>query len=286
MVKQTQKEKSKEAVAKFEASDGTESYITGKAPIPKEWDGVAEKWQISREHAKDAITLFVEIGDQLLPIREATDDTEFGKQRKLYAPQLSRNDARRAMRMAENRERFLGKPNRPKNMALPSLSVYAELFTASDALVEKVKDATADPDAVSPTVKEVREAVKAEKPETAEDFAASIVPPSEPIDVEQITEADLDAEEREQLLSIMNHPIKDRIKILREEELDTTTALVLCGLNPYYDGDTPCHIDVFYHLVNGQMYEKDMDSEEEILTHEEMGILATCRDDLIGSIWS
>ncbi len=279
-----QKQKTKKALAEFEPSDGSESYITQIPDMPDEWKGVADKWQEARYLAQGAIVLFVEIGELLLPLRAALTDTEFGVQRKLYANQLSRQDARRAMRMAENKERFIW--NQPDTMSLPSLSIYAELFTASDALVEEIQKDTADPEVKTPTVKEVRAKAEAEKPETAEEFEESIVPPAEELTGDDPpSEEDLDAEEREQLLSIMDMPTKERIKILSEEELDTLTALTLCGFNPYFDGGTPCNLLTFHMAINAQMYEMDVDTQTEILDVDEMRILRACSDDLIKTLW-
>lgn len=270
-------QKQKKAVEKFEPSKGDESYITGVPRIPASWVKVNQKWNDCREHAQKALDTFMDMGDMLLVLREGKTDAEFGEQRKKFCPTLSRQDARRAMRMAENRERFLPMPGEPQ----PSISVYAELFNASDELVQKVIDETADPNADTPTVKQVREAVKAE---SAEEFEDQIQDKAEPIDAEY--EEVSDEEEPNVVdLSLLELTASERIQALDGAELDTESALLLCGFNPYFDGDWPCTKEVFMAACNAQMYETDPVTEADALTHKQLKIFGLCRDDVLETIF-
>ena len=226
--------KQKTAIQKFEPSTGDESYLVD---APEQWVMVNKLWSQARSSAYAAISTFIEMGELLVKLRDQfPGDNEFGKARKQYAPELSRNDAHRAMNMARNRDRFLIAPDKPT----PSLSVFAELVNASDELVEEVITQTEET-GKSPTVKEVRQKVKAEKPEpqTAEDFESEVSEKEDTVpDVEQ-------EPEQPTLLEFMDMTAKARIKKLGKGPLDTERAHIIVGINPYYDGDQPMTLDLW-----------------------------------------
>ena len=246
----------KEIVKSFKPSKGDESYLQSSKGLETEvedWGRIQLMWAESRQHAEKAILIFMDIGDILLVLREGKTDPVFGNLRTKYVPELSRQDATRAMNMARNRKRF---PTKSKK-TLPSISVFAELVNASDTLVEETIAKTADPEEKTPTVKEVREEVKKEKePESADEFENSIV------DLDDGIEPDDDLVEDDELPDVgqpplaiwveqmLEKPLTQRIAELREEELDTVTALVLLGFNPLHDGDYPCSREVFLAAIN------------------------------------
>jgi hypothetical protein len=251
--KKANKQPSKQQIVDgFKPSTGEEGYLQGDK-TKQEWEVVRAMWVESRDCAHRAVSLFMDMGDILIKLRDGSTDPQFGKMRKVHVPELTRQDALRAMNLARNRDRFtIEGPT-------PSISVMAELVNASDKLVEEVlsdnRDAktSADKDKKAPTVKEVREKVKAEKPETAEEFADSMV--DEEPDDEDLGALEHESElldigplaERVETALAMTHP--QRVKLMAEEELDTFNAFLVLGFNPLYDGDYPCAREVFYCAV-------------------------------------
>jgi hypothetical protein len=235
-------QKQKESIQKFIPSSGQESYLID---APEQWVQVNTLWSKARASAYEAVTTFVQMGELLLIMRDSMPgDLEFGKARKKYAPDLSRNDAFRAMNMARNKERFLIAPNTP----VPSISVFAELVNASDELVEEILTETAET-GKSPKVREVRERVKAEQPESAEDFESEVSTRDEPLpDVEQE-----DTSPQPVLLDYFNMTVTARIKALKIRVLDMEKAHLVLGLNPYYDGDQPMVLDLFIMISHDYM---------------------------------
>lgn len=232
----------KKAIAEFEPSKGDETYLAVK-DLPPEWGKVKAAWIESRRHAAVAVGIFMDMGDLLIELRKTyKGDLEFGKARKQFVPELSRNDAHRAMGMANNRERFTLPADKPN----PSISVFAELVNASDDLVAEVVEATADPKTKTPTVKEVREKVKAEKPETAEDFEESIQGGDKPKPVADVEPSETEVDFVNDVLLL---DTVDRIKALRKKYgkkgMDTHRALLVLGINPLFDGEIPMNERLF-----------------------------------------
>ncbi len=242
-------------IKEFKPSAGNEKWMTSK--IPEEWQQVKNTWADANNHAHKAVELFMNTGDLLLVLRESLPgDREFGTARREFVPELSRNDAYRAMGMARNRERFAI----PEGSEIPSISVFAELINSSDELVEQVKEQVADPDVKSPTVKEVRKQVKAE---SAADFEKAItgseneqtVQPSgnwtetASIDVEQ-EEKPKKSKPEPTLAEWFNMTVQARIKKLKKRQLDHEIAHIILGINPHYDGDCPMSIDLFLLIAH------------------------------------
>jgi hypothetical protein len=264
----------KKAIQEFEPSTGEETYLSAK-DIPPEWSKIKMAWIDSRRHASIAVELFLEMGDMLIELRKTfKGDNEFGKARKKYVPELSRNDAWRAMQMAKNRERFTlpeGQPN-------PSISVFAEMVTASDDLVEAVVAETADPDTKTPTVKEVRERVKAE---SAEDFEAEVSERDEPLpDVEQ------DEEPEPVLADWFNMTVLARIRKFRKAKrhVDHEVAHLVVGLNPYYDGNMPMSVEVWSLVRHEASKYLDPDQEPKF-NGKEQDYLQDCIDTIQGDCY-
>ncbi len=232
-----------ESVSKFVPSTGKEKYIKPSSPT-EPWEEVKRMWVESRNLAASAVSLFMDMGDILIPLREQTTDAKFGTLRKKYVPELSRQDAYRAMNMARNRERFRVDLDSPT----PSLSVFAEMVNASDDLVKKVIEKTADPAEKTPTVKEVREEVKKEKPTSVDDFEESVIATvGDSEDVTDVDQVDLPPKKTNQEILAMS--LAKRIAELGEEDLDTSSALLLIGLNPDYDGNYPCNIATWHGII-------------------------------------
>ena len=246
--KTTKQPTKKQIVDGFKPSKGDEGYLQVDT-IKQDWEEVRSMWVESREFAHKAVSLFMDMGDILIKLRDGSTDPQFGKMRKVHVPELTRQDALRAMNLARNRDRFAIEG------PVPSISVMAELVNASDELVEEVLESTASKDKKAPTVKEVREKVKAEQPEpeTAEDFEDALVNEDEheeafPEDFEESELLDIGplAQRVEEVLA-MTHP--NRVDVMSNEELDTFNAFLILGFNPLYDGDYPCSREVFYGAV-------------------------------------
>ncbi|MDH3375382.1 MAG: hypothetical protein OEQ39_00225 [Gammaproteobacteria bacterium] len=261
----------KKAIAEFEPSTGSETYLAADAP--EQWLRVSNLWGDARHNASEAVRLFIEMGELLLILRDSMPgDLEFGKARKKYVPELSRNDAHRAMGMARNSERFFVAPGKPT----PSVSVFAELIHASDDLVEEVIEKTADPKVKSPTVKEVRQKVKAE---TVEDFEAEVSERAEPL-------SDIEQEDPEPVLADwFNMSILARIRKMRKakRQIDHEVAHLVIGINPYYDGDMPLTVDL-WALVRHEV-SAALDDPGIGLNGKEQDYLQDCIDTIQGDIY-
>lgn len=279
------KDNSKKALDGFTPSTGNESYLqTGTAD--EKWVHVKELWSESRKHAEQAVEMFMDMGDILVVLREGKSDPVFGNLRKKHCPELSRQDATRAMNMARNRTRFPTESTK----ALPSISVFAELIHSSDELVEEVIAKTADPEEKTPTVKEVRKAAKEEKePESAEEFANSLVDLNDGIEPDDSLVGDDDLVEDDESTDIgqpplaiwveqmLEKPLKQRINELRDEEFDTVNALVLLGFNPLYDGDYPCTKQIFLLVISHYL---------EVSSEEDSRIANDCAKIIERELWS
>ena len=244
----------KGALEKFEGSTGDESYLQTAESQQGDWQRVRSMWEDSRKHAAVAMSIFMDMGDLLLTLREGKTDPKFGKLRKVHVPELTRQDATRAMNLARNRDRFLIEG------PTPSISVMAELVHSSDELVEQVLEqnreavTSADPEKKAPTVKEVRAAAKEEKkPETAEEFTESVVGgmTDELLDeVDEPTDIDQSAPLATAVEEILEKPLTERIAMMGDEEMDTYNAFLVMGFNPLYDGDYPCSKEVFLAAIS------------------------------------
>lgn len=276
MAKKSNKPSKSKAVAAFTPSTGDESYMQaskGVETIAQDWEEIRSMWDESRKHADQAVSIFMNMGDLLLTLREGKSDPVFGNLRKKYVPELSRQDATRAMNMARNRKRFPIKSTK----LLPSISVFAELVNASDKLVEDTIDKTANEDESTPTVKEVRQAVKKEKaPESAEEFVVDLDDGIEEDETPELPDVEHPplAIWVEQMLE---KTLTQRIAELREEEFDTVNALVILGLNPLYDGDYPCSRDVFLAVISFHL---------ETATEEDARIANDCAKTIERELWS